>query len=548
MAIISPSTDGFEALTCGEMAELECLRMLERGLPPDFQVFHHLDWHTADAACDQFGELDVCVLTPRGRIICLEIKAGPVDFSGDGITKLYADSEKDVLGQVTRQYVALKDSLRRNGLNAPVSHYLVLPNARVPSGGSLVYPRERIIDADEYRGLPGRILQHGLADQARPDAGHQKKLSDHLCGRFQVCLDVDAEEAAEADLVRRISDGLARWVPRIVSPSNVYVVDATAGSGKTQLALGLLTDAHRAGQRALYLCFNRLLADHMVRLAPAACRVETFHQLCRDVAEEHGDTVDFTRAGELERLQEAFVSMAGALSGRYDLIIVDEAQDFELAWMQALLQLGAERCRVYVLRDDDQCLYGRGGFELVGATQVRSAENFRTPRKLASMINLLHLTQEPIIARCPFPGQPPEIISYPQGEDALALACTIGALSGLLAKGYRPGQIAVLSFRGQNRSALLHQAELAGMPLRRFLGTYDTQGNAHWSEGRLLADTVYRFKGRSAPAVILTEVDFEELDEHERRKLFVGITRARRTLVLVVSERAERQLAEALEI
>lgn len=548
MAIIFPSTDGFSALTSGEMAELACLKMLERELPRDFQVFHHLDWHTAGASCDRFGELDICVLTPGGCIICLEIKAGPVDFSGTGITKQYADSRKDVLGQVTRQYVALKTSLRQHGLDALVSHYLVLPNAHVPAGGSLAYPRERIIDADEYKGLSGRILQHGPTGSSRADAALRQQLADHLCGRFQVCLDVDAAEAAEAALVRRISDGLAHWVPRIVSPSNVYVVDATAGSGKTQLALGLLVDAQRAGACALYLCFNRMLADHMATLAPAGCRVETFHQLCRDVAEEEGDFADFSRERELQRLQDVFVDRAQQLSGRYGLIIVDEAQDFEPAWMQALLQLGSAQCPVYILRDEDQCLYDRAGFNLLGATQIRSSENFRTPRTLASMINLLHLTQAPVIARSPLPGQPPEILTYPQGDESLALACTMGALGGLLAKGYRPGQIAILSFVGQGRSALLHETDLAGMPLRRFLGSYDAQGKAQWSQGKLLADTVYRFKGRSAPAVILTEVDFEELGEHERRKLFVGITRARRTLVLVVSERAEQRLAAELEV
>ena len=57
-------------------------------------------------------------------------------------------------------------------------------------------------------------------------------------------------------------------------------------------------------------------------------------------------------------------------------------------------------------------------------------------------------------------------------------------------------------------------------------------------EGHLLAESVYRFKGQSAPAVILTEIDFEALDDRTVRKLFVGMTRARMKLVLVLSERA----------
>jgi superfamily I DNA and RNA helicase len=54
----------------------------------------------------------------------------------------------------------------------------------------------------------------------------------------------------------------------------------------------------------------------------------------------------------------------------------------------------------------------------------------------------------------------------------------------------------------------------------------------------LFIDSVYRFKGQSAPCVIFTEIDFDELDETALRKLFVGMTRASLKLILVMSERA----------
>jgi hypothetical protein len=37
---------------------------------------------------------------------------------------------------------------------------------------------------------------------------------------------------------------------------------------------------------------------------------------------------------------------------------------------------------------------------------------------------------------------------------------------------------------------------------------------------------------------VLTEVDFEELDEGTKRKLFVGLTRAQLAVEVVLSERA----------
>jgi hypothetical protein len=45
---------------------------------------------------------------------------------------------------------------------------------------------------------------------------------------------------------------------------------------------------------------------------------------------------------------------------------------------------------------------------------------------------------------------------------------------------------------------------------------------------------VLRFKGRAAPCVILTEIDFDSLDDKAMRRLFVGATRATMKLTLVV--------------
>ena len=65
--------------------------------------------------------------------------------------------------------------------------------------------------------------------------------------------------------------------------------------------------------------------------------------------------------------------------------------------------------------------------------------------------------------------------------------------------------------------------------------------------GEVLVDSVYRFKGRCAPCVVLTEVDFEALGEIEARKLFVGATRATMKLIVVGSERAMGVLIERLD-
>ena len=104
----------------------------------------------------------------------------------------------------------------------------------------------------------------------------------------------------------------------------------------------------------------------------------------------------------------------------------------------------------------------------------------------------------------------------------------------------------LLSYAGQRRSELLKREFIGGFALRKPTGQYDSEGNAVWTQGTLLEDTVYRFKGQSAPVVLLCEIDFEKPVQRELRRLFVGLTRAQYRVECVISERAADHLLARL--
>jgi superfamily I DNA/RNA helicase len=112
-------------------------------------------------------------------------------------------------------------------------------------------------------------------------------------------------------------------------------------------------------------------------------------------------------------------------------------------------------------------------------------------------------------------------------------------------RGFALDDIVVLSLRGRESSVVLAQEHLGDWSLIRFTGGYDA-GAPVWTQGDLLVDTVRRFKGRCAPAVVLTEIDFDTLSPLMRRLLFVGMTRAQMHLELVLSTRAEAVLSREL--
>jgi hypothetical protein len=121
------------------------------------------------------------------------------------------------------------------------------------------------------------------------------------------------------------------------------------------------------------------------------------------------------------------------------------------------------------------------------------------------LVNVLRLASRQLEALGPLEGDAPEPIvcadapSFERG--------TIRAVERCLARGFALSDIAVLTLRGRDDSRLLGRARLGPWTQRSPTGRVDDGGRAVWMDGALLMDAVRRFKGRTAPAVVLTECD-----------------------------------------
>lgn len=542
MAVLHPTLHAASALGAGAYRELDVLRVLEDGLPGGWDVFHNLDWASVFNGRPQVGEVDIAVVSPGGFLLLVEVKAGPVAEEETGLVKRYgrnAAESTDIGAQLRRNHAALLSRLKASGLQeVRVGTVLVLPDHRLQAP-VLAHAPEAVVDAAAWPELCARV-QRLTPWHALGEGGHERLL-DFLGNRFQVVPDVSVQVGQVQRASAALASGLATWVPAVQHASGLYVVEATAGSGKTQLALALLREAHAARRRSAYLCFNRPLADHMARIAPASCVATTFHELAVEHARRQGEEPDFHAPGIHDRLAGRFVEAAATAQPRWDLLVLDEHQDFDPAWVQAVLALLAPEGRAYLMGDAAQQIYPRDAFSLQDAVVIRCMENFRSPRKVVEAINMLRLAPQPVLARSPFAGEVPGFHTHAPGPAAAARA-TEECVRQLLAQGIRPDQLAVISFAGLQNSTVLRADSLAGLRIRRFRGEYDAAGNALFTQGELLAETVYRFKGQSAPVVVLCEVDFAELGDKELRKLFVGLTRAQYRVECVLSEAAAQML------
>ena len=545
MAKVIP--DGWRELeaTGSAARELQTLAQLAEGLDDGYSVYHGVHWTRIDRSnFAVIGEIDFAVLGPTGKLLLIEQKSGLLTETADGLTKKYLNKEKSVPSQMARSTDAVRNRLRKLCKEEEflVDSLLYCPDYAVRQPGTAGIDPARIVDAKNKEHLL-RIIQAIL-----PATGDVLPTKDRIHRFLGDILELVPEAHAvvgEAGaLYTRLSGGLSHWARRIeCDPFRLRVI-GTAGSGKTQLAMSVYRDAIREGRRPLYVCYNRPLADHIALIAPPGGEVATYHQLGDRISRALGQAPDFSQPGAFARIEATLDAHTPDEGGRFHELIIDEGQDFQAEWAENLLRFLHPGGRAWWMEDPMQNLYGRPPAPLPGWVSIRSDTNYRSPRDILETLNRLLLLPEPVEAGSPLTGFEVDIVSYTDTADMIAK--TVAAVTKCIGLGFKRSHIAVITYRGRENSRLTPFDKLGPYALRAPTGQYDLLGNSIFTDGDLLIDSVHRFKGRAAPCVVFTEIDFETLDDAAVRRLFVGATRATMKLTLVVSEKSARVLIDRM--
>lgn len=554
MAQIFPEDFHIENKEFRFSSEIGTLLRLKSELPDQYSVFHGIHWTRIEEDAAIYGEIDFLVVNQYGKILAIEQKETKIERSKAGdLLAIYESangrrSEKSISSQVTRNIHSLRQefSRRHSGKSIQIDHLLYLPTATItgPLPSSLAIGR--VVDQSESINLPEIILKI-FEDNPIPSGDNVAdalSIRDFLSEKAFITPQLGLLGRSAKVLTTRLAGGLSEWAERLeFSPFNLWV-QGTAGSGKTQLALKELKRAKSNNQTSMYLCFNRPLADAMKLVAPEPNNCMTFHELASLLSKQKGHEVDFEKNNAFQDLENFLLKNIADLVGQLDILVVDEGQDFERQWGESLVTMVKEGGRIIWLEDPSQDLYKRWDTNWKGWVKFTSPINYRSPQRLVNLMNALQLTPEPLESGNGFAGMIPEIYTYEHGSVNEATEC---AVIDLLSEGYAPESIAILSFRGMANSTLLSGGTeiLAGLKVKKFI-RYDSNGRAIWSDGELFIDTLFRFKGQCADAVILTEIDFDEWTDDVKKRLFVGLSRARLMVSLVVTEGASDLIDERL--
>ena len=518
--------------------ELDTLKKLKVGLPADYSIYHSVHWSRAYEKNTTFGEIDFIVMNNTGKVLVIEQKNGPLEETPSGLEKSYGLKKKVIGDQIQRNISNIRNKFgkqNRKGEQLNIDYLIYCPDHTVKNINAAGIDRERVVDGNSKARL-SEYIERLLDVDIMASPALITELHDFFLSSLHIVPDVVSYKSSQERVYRQLLSGLSDVIDNLKFEPFRLRVTGTAGSGKTQVTVAFCDRMLEQGRKPLLLCFNRPLADGLREIVSTGVTVNTYHGFCREVAEAIGATIDFSKVREdgfWRDVQNILLENGLEEASNFDCLIVDEGQDFD-AEMYEIIKLFLTKDAVQLwLEDPLQNLRGMEAVPLPGFVTYNETSNFRTPTSIAGFIKQ-SLGQE-FRQRNMLPGLGVHIFEYSRKNQLEGKL--VHRINELIKAGFKLGDIAIISCRGMDSTALRETDRLGQHYVRRFTGKYDEHDNQIYTEGELIFDTIFRYKGQQAPVIILNDLDESlEVNERTRKILYCAMTRATVLLELIIEE------------
>ncbi len=566
---------------------------LKRCLDDDFIVWHNTPiGHRA-------RQPDFVILSPRWGILLLEVKDWkPATLkSADPIhVELLTDrgrvTEPHPLVQARAYALELVDLMQRDPalIRSDGAHCGKL---LFPYGWGCVlsgFRREDIPSQDFDDVFPSHqtLLRDDLADDV-PAAQFMQRLAGMFTVHFphtltlpqrdrirwhlfpeirvataQASLGLDAGKLELPDLMQ-VMDLQQEQIARSLGEGH-RVIHGSAGSGKTMILVyraEQLAAAARLGKPILVTCYNKALASRIeaqlrARGVDERVVVRTFHSWCDElvtayqlkVPAKRGDDDYFLKLAEATTRAVATGLVPG---GQYTALLIDEAHDFEDAWLtMAASMVDPATNSLLVLYDDAQSIYQKKrrkfsfsalGIEARGRTSILKI-NYRNTAEVLSLAMscadalLNDVAEADAEVQTVMPqtagrrGPLPVLIEAGNARQEADLLAQ--RVADAIARGNKPNDIAILCRTKYLMDPITDALKRHNIAFQ--LAKDVRSKGFDWNGPTVKLVTLHSSKGLEFPIVFVAGLQAlpckgEPIDE-EVRLLYVGMTRANQELVL----------------
>lgn len=504
-------------------------------LSDEWRVYHHVVWQSARNGRQGDGEADFVALHPRSGLLIIEVKGAGISIERGNWFTTNNDGTFPIKNPY-EQAIASKHALIRFladlGLgHVPVHHAVCFPDAS-DSGQLGTYGVPEITWwSPDLRGIERAVTRTHMhwSAKCRLSLAEIKKLDGLLAPTVSFSRRLVDEVGDVHTVLLRITDEQHRLF-NAIQRNRRAVIQGGPGSGKTLLSIARARRLKAEGFRTLWTCYNELLAASVAdQLKGDAEEVRTFHSLCIKEIRRAG-------IGLPEKLDATFWSEdapallvgAAAQNGTsFDAIVIDEGQDFEQSWIDALELLikDTREAPLYVFADVQQLLYRRS-WALDHSTFLDLQTNCRNSVPIAQRVAAIFGDQ----VHSSGAGGPEPVFS--ELVDTKRLIDRIETRVGHFIE--QDG----LSFR--QITVFLDDDQACQSLRQRYAGPYAfTQYGKHG----VAVETIHRFKGLENDVIVVGLCRGDRYSADELRRIaYVGFSRARAILLVIGDPRLKALL------
>jgi hypothetical protein len=550
-----------EAAPPGEKALYAALATSESS----WSVLHSLA--IADHVRQVEGEADFVIIVPRAGVLVVEVKSHrSVTLLDDGRWKLGNDppTARGPFQQAKESMYSIREYLRQRHVDLrsiPMMSAVWFTHVRARSMLPVTpeWHEWQVLDSEDLANGASRAIHRTLAAgkqhlaekvggfavrDDRPDDAAVERIAHQLRPRFEM-------HVVQGDLRRNRESQLLTFIEEqylaldAMAENQTVFFTGPAGSGKTLLGIEAARRESGAARSGRVLCFNRLLGRHLSRELDgvAGLRVSTLHQELLRIADMQPPSdpdADFWERELVDLALEKLLDSGDELKS--DFLILDEAQDIVRDPFVDVLDLmihdGLESGRLLMFGDvEGQAIFGSADGRVLlrrRCSQMvshRLTTNCRNLPRIGYVVNMFsQLDPGYTRFRRGDDGVDPTFFSYERGSDQSPRL--VEAVRKLRDDGFDLNEIAVLS---PLRSGSIAETTTDHW-LRQVLAPADGSSPR---PGRLQYSTIQAFKGLETAAVVVTDLDRNQVPNFEAL-LYVGLTRATDRLYAVIESESLR--------
>lgn len=510
-------------------------------LSDKYHVFFSVRWYSEENGKRIDSECDFLIFNPDYGFLCVECKGGKGIYveNEDNDETWYLEEYDEDRRLRCSPYKQSEESMRffkryyedelETAYPGIYGNAVAFPNFVVSSPITVESPLALTIDAEDMGNLQTRIIEifryfnvkkGGHASFMAPDA--QKKFISLINKRVALSIAAGAliedkeRELSEINQTQDVVIDLLSHYPR------AFIIGG-AGTGKTWIGIKKIKRCIAEGKRPLYLCYNRTLAERVqTHISSFDADVYSIDDLASSLL---GDSAKDVPVSDGCKEYSDMLEQLPALR-QYDLVVVDEAQDFTEDWAYCANLLVKDNGSLYVFYDESQNVFSRDfgdkffidGEPFVLRYNIRNTSNIyqytldRTSLGTDTLVNQIE-------------GVEPDERKINRKQAVISFIDSV--INKLVNReGVSPEKITILSNRGLDQSVLSDVYYVGGYPLVSLENKNDKS---------IAFSTVEAFKGLESDIVIFINHTYrgEPKTEEIKSIQYTALTRARFYLYVI---------------